>query len=421
MRFIAAIPLVTLLVSANSIVSYEGYQALRVRFEGDLPAVQRKLSKLSYDEWERTADDITITLSPEQIPAFKSLGLKYDVMHGDLGASINAESASGAEWKRQIDDLAWYDSYHPYDDHKAYFEELHAAHPDHSEIISTGTSYEGRDIFGIHFWGDEGPGKPAIVFHGTVHAREWITAPVIEYLTLQLLTGYRNDNQTTVARDSYDFYIFPFVNPDGFVYTQTNDRLWRKNRQPPPNNSTVCWGRDINRNWPYKWDANPNGASADPCHFGYKGEAPGDTPEMAGLHAFIDRLRDTNGIKLFIDWHSYSQYLLAPLSWNCTQYIPKLGQHINLARRATQAIREVEGTQFVFGPSCATLYVATGYSIDYAYEVGKADWAYLIELRDTGKHGFVLPPAQIRGSAEEQWAGFKTILQYVDVEDIFEA
>ncbi|RXG47307.1 hypothetical protein VDGE_07134 [Verticillium dahliae] len=403
------------------IMSYEGYQALRVRFGGDLPAVQRKLSKLSYDEWERTADDITITLSPEQIPAFKSLGLKYDVMHGDLGASINAESASGAEWKRQIDDLAWYDSYHPYDDHKAYFEELHAAHPDHSEIISTGTSYEGRDIFGIHFWGDEGPGKPAIVFHGTVHAREWITAPVIEYLTLQLLTGYRNDNQTTVARDSYDFYIFPFVNPDGFVYTQTNDRLWRKNRQPPPNNSTVCWGRDINRNWPYKWDANPNGASADPCHFGYKGEAPGDTPEMAGLHAFIDRLRDTNGIKLFIDWHSYSQYLLAPLSWNCTQYIPKLGQHINLARRATQAIREVEGTQFVFGPSCATLYVATGYSIDYAYEVGKADWAYLIELRDTGNHGFVLPPAQIRGSAEEQWAGFKTILQYVDVEDIFEA
>ncbi|KAL9949483.1 hypothetical protein ACHAP6_002973 [Verticillium nonalfalfae] len=350
-----------------------------------------------------------------------SLGLRHDVMHGDLGASINAESASDAEWKRQIDDLAWYDSYHPYDDHKAYFEELHAAHPDHSEIISTGTSYEGRDIFGIHFWGDEGPGKPAVVFHGTVHAREWISAPVIEYVTLQLLTGYGNDNQTTVARDSYDFYIFPFVNPDGFVYTQTNDRLWRKNRQPPPNNSTTCWGRDINRNWPYKWDADPNGASSDPCHFGYKGEAPGDTPEMAGLHGFIDKLRDANGIKLFIDWHSYSQYLLAPLSWNCTQYIPKLGQHINLARRATRAIREVEGTQFVFGPSCATLYVATGYSIDYAYEVGKADWAYLIELRHTGNHGFVLPPEQIRGSAEEQWVGFKTILQYLDVEDIFEA
>ncbi|EEY19374.1 zinc carboxypeptidase A [Verticillium alfalfae VaMs.102] len=316
MRFIAAFPLVTLWASANNIVSYDGCHALRVRSEGDLPAVQSKFSKLSYDEWERTADDITITLSPEQIPAFNSLGLGYDVMHV-------------------------------------------------------------RDIFGIHFWGDEGPGKPAVFFHGTVHAREWISAPFIEYVTLQLLTGYGNDNQTTVARDSYDLCIFPFANPD--VGCQPERR------------------------------------------FGYKGEAPGDTPEMAGLHGFIDKLRDANGIKLFIDWHSYSQYLLAPLSWNCTQYIPKLGQHVNLARRATRAIREVEGTQFVFGPSCATLYVATGYSIDYAYEVGKADWAYVIELRDTGNHGFVLPPEQIRGSAEEQWGGIKTILQYLDVEDIFEA
>ncbi|KAM0272576.1 hypothetical protein ACHAQH_008662, partial [Verticillium albo-atrum] len=125
-------------------------------------------------------------------------------------------------------------------------------------------------------------------------------------------------------------------------------------------------------------------------------------PEMSGLHAFVDNLRDTSGIKLFIDWRSYSQYLLAPPSWKCTQYIPTLGQHVNLARRASRAIREVEGTQFVLGPSCATLYVATGYSIDYAYEVSKAEWAYLIELRDTGNHGFVLPPEQIRGSAEEQ-------------------
>jgi hypothetical protein len=27
-------------------------------------------------------------------------------------------------------------------------------------------------------WGADGPGKPAILWHGTVHAREWIVAPV---------------------------------------------------------------------------------------------------------------------------------------------------------------------------------------------------------------------------------------------------
>ena len=27
-------------------------------------------------------------------------------------------------------------------------------------------------------WGAGGPGKPAVLWHGTVHAREWIVAPV---------------------------------------------------------------------------------------------------------------------------------------------------------------------------------------------------------------------------------------------------
>lgn len=51
---------------------------------------------------------------------------------------------------------------------------------------------------------------------GTVHAREWITAPVIEYIAKQLVDGYKaGDNDTQAVLDNYDFYMFPFVNPDG--------------------------------------------------------------------------------------------------------------------------------------------------------------------------------------------------------------
>lgn len=40
-------------------------------------------------------------------------------------------------------------------------------------------------MFGVHFWGADGPGKrPAVVYHGTVHAREWITAPVSNLKTI---------------------------------------------------------------------------------------------------------------------------------------------------------------------------------------------------------------------------------------------
>ena len=146
---------------------------------------------------------------------------------------------------------------------------------------------------------------------------------VIEYLTYQLINGYTTDEVTQYILDSYDFYIIPFVNPDGkspftgycfptsdtishsgFVYTQTNERLWRKNRMPPPplpaNQS--CFGTDVNRNWPFVWDANPKGASPDPCEQVYRGEAPGNTPENLGIRTLVDELRDLNGIKLYVDW-----------------------------------------------------------------------------------------------------------------------
>ena len=54
----------------------------------------------------------------------------------------------------------------------------------------------------------------------------------------------------------------------GFVYSQTNDRLWRKNRQSTSGSS--CLGHDINRNWNYQW-ATPGGASTDPCAQDFKG------------------------------------------------------------------------------------------------------------------------------------------------------
>lgn len=185
---------------------------------------------------------------------------------------------------------------------------------------------------------------------------------------------------------------------------------------PPPPANQSCFGRDINRNWPYKWNANPDGASPDPCDQTYKGEAPSDTPENKGLVKFVKHLRDLHGIKLFIDWHSYGQYILSPWGYNCTIVPEDIGEHIQLASLTSETIRDQGGygTTFTFGPSCSTLYATTGSSVDFIYGVGKADWSYTIELRDTGDFGFVLPPDQIRPAAEEQWAGMQVMLSLLD-------
>jgi hypothetical protein len=57
--------------------------------------------------------------------------------------------------------------------------DLKALYPSNSEIVTAGKSLNGNAITGIHFWGSSGKGiKPAVVFHGTVHAREWISTMV---------------------------------------------------------------------------------------------------------------------------------------------------------------------------------------------------------------------------------------------------
>lgn len=121
---------------------------------------------------------------------------------------------------------------------------------------------------------------------------------LIRYFAYQLLTKYASDANIRALVDKFDFYITPVVNPDGFVYSQTTDRLWRKNRQTVSGNT--CVGRDINRNWPYKWELT-GGASTSPCSETYKGQVAGDSPENLGLRTQINQLKASRGIRLYLD------------------------------------------------------------------------------------------------------------------------
>lgn len=75
----------------------------------------------------------------------------------------------------------WFNSYHSYSDHLQFLNDLQQQYPSNSEIVTAGTSLNGNAITGIHLFGSSGKAvKPAVVFHGTVHAREWIATMVRE-------------------------------------------------------------------------------------------------------------------------------------------------------------------------------------------------------------------------------------------------
>ncbi|CBX99027.1 hypothetical protein LEMA_P082660.1 [Plenodomus lingam JN3] len=427
MRFVFGLAWISLAACATirspPATSYDGYQVHRIRTIGKLASVKRALATVAHDTWEQSAGHWDVLISRDDVAAFNALGLDSRALHVNLGESMEKEVQVKRSWKRQTNgsDDAWFDSYHPYDDHVEWWRELQASFPDNSNWTTTGTSFEGRDLFGVHLWGADGPGKPAVLYHGTVHAREWISAPTVEYITQQLIKGYQSgDNITQSFLNKYDFYIFPFVNPDGFVFTQTNDRLWRKNRQPPPANAAnqTCFGRDINRNWETNWDSDPRGASPDPCSQTYRGEAPRDSPENRGLDDTVRRLRDTQGIKLYIDWHSYSQLLLFPYGDRENLYAPELGKWTRTAALVSEEIRaqSKNATTYTFGPSGATLYPTTGTSVDHIYTTGRAEFSFTIELPDYGDFGFVLPPERIRPAVEEQWVGQQVMLGLLDEE-----
>ena len=78
-----------------------------------------------------------------------------------------------------------------------------------------------------------------------------------------------------------DFYILPLVNPDGYEYSRTKDRLWRKNRR----RHLGFRGIDLNRNWGFKWGG--AGISKRPWKEDYAGPKPFSEPETAAVSNFV--------------------------------------------------------------------------------------------------------------------------------------
>lgn len=75
--------------------------------------------------------------------------------------------------------------------------------------------------------------------------------------------------------------------------------------------------------------------------------------------------------------------------------------------RSRRKIRLVIELNTNLGRSAAVvLYQSSGNGRDYLTDVGKAQFGWGIELRDT-KYGFVLPPEQILPSGIEIWEGLK--------------
>ena len=136
-------------------------------------------------------------------------------------------------------------------------------HPDVVTLTKEGTTEEGRDIMLIKIsdnsradtagcraiWIDSGlmdtPHTKKLVYDinincdciAGIHAREWIATAAGFYVVDRLIKAFSSPVNRLLNADvrDVDWFIMPLLNPDGYEYSRTTDRMWRKNRSKPKN------------------------------------------------------------------------------------------------------------------------------------------------------------------------------------------
>ncbi|OCT80936.1 carboxypeptidase B [Xenopus laevis] len=325
-------------------------------------------------------------------------GMPYEIMINDLQDALEKQRDSN------IRAIHSYEKYNDLDTINAWSANIAAQNPGLLSRSQLGTSYQGRPIYLLKL-GKSGVNKKAVFIDCGFHAREWITPAFCQWFVKEAVNSYGVESEFTSMLDSLDFYILPVLNVDGYVYTWTTNRMWRKTRSPNANSS--CVGTDPNRNFNAGWCT--VGASSRACDETYCGTAPESEPETKALANFIRK--NIASIKGYLTIHSYSQMLLFPYSY--TYSLAKDHNELNtVAQGAVSRLTSLYNTKYTYGAGGTTIYLAAGGSDDWAYDTG-VKYSYTFELRDTGRYGFALPETQIKPTCEETLLAVKYIANHI--------
>jgi carboxypeptidase A2 len=274
------------------------------------------------------------------------------------------------------------------------------------EVHSLGNSYEGRPIkmFKLSKAGAE---RKGFWIDATIHAREWLSTATGLHILNHLLTS--SGAEVTHLIGTYDWYFAPVLNPDGYEYSHTNDRFWRKNRSP--NSGSTCVGTDLNRNFDFHWGT--SGISHEPCSQIYCGSGPASEPEVESVQREMVRLG--SNVLASLTLHAYGRMMLFPYGdQNSTGSCIRSQTHKNMmyvANSAADAIKKEFGSTWIRGSSCEAIYSTSGSSMDYAQGVAGVAYPFCFEVPG---QSFVVSQADIEVSFQEVWLGLTTMMGVIE-------
>jgi Zinc carboxypeptidase/Immune inhibitor A peptidase M6 len=262
--------------------------------------------------------EVEAVLSDGQAAKLRSKGVDLEVKE------INGVAAS--EVLEQQAQQGW-DAFRPYGTPGGIKDEILAtatAFPELTKVVVIGETVNGQEILALKVTEDASKLKdgkrPAVLYASAQHAREWITPEMTRRLMHYFLDNYGADPEITELVDTTELWFIPVLNPDGYDFTHTDERLWRKNLQD--NNVdgviTVGDGVDLNRNFAVKWGYDNEGSSPDPASDTYRGTGPNSEPETQALDGLFRRI----GFEFFVNYHSAAQLLLYGIGWQVSTPSP---------------------------------------------------------------------------------------------------
>ncbi|XP_054622407.1 carboxypeptidase A6 [Dunckerocampus dactyliophorus] len=332
----------------------------------------------------------------------KQEGIQYRVFITNLQEEIEKQQTGRRSSRQRRSESQYdYEVYHSLEEIQKWMFDLNTTHPHLLDMFSIGTSYEGRPLHVLQLGKRSRPQKKAVWIDCGVHAREWIGPAFCQWFVKEALLSYQYDSGMRRLLNQLNFYIMPVFNVDGYHFSWTKDRFWRKTRSKNP--KFHCRGVDANRNWKVKWCE--EGASSHPCDDTYCGPFPESEPEVRAVAKFLRKHKKR--VRAYISIHAYAQMLLYPYSYKYAT-IPNFNCVESTAHNAVTALYSAYGVKYRYGPASTTLYVSSGSSIDWAYRNG-IPYAFAFELRDTGYFGFLLPESLINPTCTETMRAVKAI------------
>ena len=346
MKTVKPIILLTLLLCAHVSFSQEKFSKIKIKLPASVAERNAVLAIMDADHFNAVDDGIIVEIGEHAQQKLRASGYQFEVLIDDVTKHFQEESkkffqqaalgnraafeTSGQAIGNFIATPSFFSTnglppgsmggFYTFSQMNTEMNDLVTAFPTLVQKTSIGLSIEGRNIWCLKISDNvsvDENNEPEVLYLGLQHAREAITGTSLIFFAQYLAQNYGTNPDVTALVSNREIYIIPCVNPDGYVFNETNDPggggMQRKNRRNV--GSDCCGGQkgvDLNRNYGVDWadcaGASSSCGSSNTSAETYWGSGPFSEPETQAIR---DLCYSRNFVAAF-DQHCSGPYYSLP-------------------------------------------------------------------------------------------------------------